>query len=143
MFHDLMVRARKFVCWWMSMYWSMLSSTALVCIVDLTSIVDLMCVCWDVTYAEELLLLECTHAEELLLLECTYAEELLPKCCLVAGASTSLFVDLCGPPWHPSHRFDSRILCGFYLCVGHLHAVFTTSRHRLYCTKSIFYFSTA
>ena len=55
MFHDLMVRARKFVCWWMSMYWSMLSSTALVCIVDLTSIVDLMCVGWNVTYAEELL----------------------------------------------------------------------------------------
>ena len=42
--------------WWcLSIYWSMLSSTALVCIVDLTSIVDLICVCWDVTYAEELL----------------------------------------------------------------------------------------
>ena len=41
--------------WCMSMYWSMLSSTALVCIVDLTSIVDLICVCWNVTYAEELL----------------------------------------------------------------------------------------
>ena len=39
----------------MSMYWSMLSSTALVCIVDLTSIVDLICVCWNVTYVEELL----------------------------------------------------------------------------------------
>ena len=37
----------------MSMYWSMLSSTALVCIVDLTSIVDLICVCWNVTYAED------------------------------------------------------------------------------------------
>ena len=58
------------------MYWSMLSSTALVCIVDLTSIVDLICVCWNVTYAEEL----------------------LPLCYLVAGASTSLFVDLSGPP---------------------------------------------
>ena len=76
----------------MFMYWSMLSRTALVCIVDLTRIVDLICVCWNVTYAEEL----------------------LP---LVAGASTSLFVDLSGPPWHPSHRLDSRILCGFYLCV--------------------------
>ena len=31
------------------------SSTALMCIVDLTSIVDLICVCWNVTYAEELL----------------------------------------------------------------------------------------
>ena len=41
--------------WGMSMYWSMLSSTALVCIVDPTSIVDLICVCWNVTYAEELL----------------------------------------------------------------------------------------
>ena len=26
-------------------------------------------------------------------------------------------VDLSGPPWHPNHRLDSRILCGFYLCV--------------------------
>ena len=67
----------------------MLSSTALVCIVDL------ICVCWNVTYAEEL----------------------LPWCYLVAGASTSLFVDLSGPPWHPSHRLDFRILCDFYLCV--------------------------
>ena len=71
------------------------SSTALVHIVDLTSIVDLICVCWNVTYTEELLL----------------------SCYLVAGASTSLFVDLSGPPWHHSHRLDSRILCGFYLCV--------------------------
>ena len=39
----------------MSMYWSMLSSTDLVCIVDFTSIVELICVCWNVTYAEELL----------------------------------------------------------------------------------------
>ena len=29
------------------------SSTALVHIVDLTSIVDLICVCWNVTYAED------------------------------------------------------------------------------------------
>ena len=42
-------------CWCMSMYWSMLSSTALVCIVDLTSIVDLICVCWNLTYTVELL----------------------------------------------------------------------------------------
>ena len=33
----------------------MLSSTALVCIVDLTSIVDLICVCWNLTYTVELL----------------------------------------------------------------------------------------
>ena len=26
------------------------------------------------------------------------------------AASTSLFVDLSGPPWHPSHRLDRRIL---------------------------------
>ena len=26
-------------------------------------------------------------------------------------------VDLSGPPWHRSHRLDSRILFGFYLCV--------------------------
>ena len=68
------------------MYWSMLSSTALVCIVDLTSIVDLIYVRWNVTYAEQL----------------------LPSCYLVAGASTSLFVDLYGPRWHLSHRLDSR-----------------------------------
>ena len=40
-------------CWCMSMYWSMLSSTALVCIVDLISFVDLVCVRWNVTYAED------------------------------------------------------------------------------------------
>ena len=33
----------------------MLSRTALVCIVDLTSIVDLVCVRWNGTYADELL----------------------------------------------------------------------------------------
>ena len=47
------------------MYRSMFSSTALVCVVDLTSIVDLICACWNVTYAEEL----------------------LPQCYFVAGAS--------------------------------------------------------
>ena len=31
----------------------MLSSNALLCIVDLTSIVDLIYVCWNVTYVEE------------------------------------------------------------------------------------------
>ena len=36
------------------MYWSMRSSAALVCIVDLTRIVDLICVRFNVTYAEEL-----------------------------------------------------------------------------------------
>ena len=56
----------------------MLTSTALMCIVDLTSVVDLLCVCWNVMYAEVL----------------------MPWCYLVAGASTSLFVDLSGPPWH-------------------------------------------
>ena len=39
----------------MSMYWSKLSSTALVCIVDLSCIVDLKCACWNIAYAEELL----------------------------------------------------------------------------------------
>ena len=41
-------------CTW---YWSMLSSTALVCIEDLTIniIVDLICFCWSVSYAEELM----------------------------------------------------------------------------------------
>ena len=29
----------------------------------------------------------------------------------------SLFVDLSGHPWHPSHRLDSHIPCGSYLCV--------------------------
>ena len=73
----------------------MLSSTALVCIVDVTSILDVICACWNVTYVEEL----------------------LPYCYLVAEASTSLFVDLSGSTCHPSHRLDSRILCGFYLCL--------------------------
>ena len=40
-------------CWHMSMHWSIYSSTAHVCIVDL---VDLLCVGWHVTYAEESLL---------------------------------------------------------------------------------------
>ena len=47
------------------MYWLLLRSAALVCIVDLTSIVDLTYACWNVTYAEEL----------------------LPQCYFVAGAS--------------------------------------------------------
>ena len=33
----------------------MLTSTALMCIVDLTSVVDLLCVCWNVMYAEVLM----------------------------------------------------------------------------------------
>ena len=52
----------------------MLRSTALVCILDLMSMVELMCVCWNVTCAEEL----------------------LPQCYLVAGASKphSLWISL-------------------------------------------------
>ena len=46
-------RCMLWKCWHKSMYESMYSSTALVCIVDL---VDLICVGWHVTYTEELLL---------------------------------------------------------------------------------------
>ena len=52
---QLSMRGSVMECWCMSMYWSMLSSTALVCILDLTTVVDLIWVCWNVTYAEELL----------------------------------------------------------------------------------------
>ena len=67
------------------MYWSMLSSTALLCIVDLTSIVDLICVCWNVSYAEELLLLECNVCEGI-------TAVVLSRC-------RSLYLTLCGSLW--------------------------------------------
>ena len=38
-------------------------------------------------------------------------------CRSVISLQEPLPVDLFGPPWHPTHRQDSRILCGFYLCV--------------------------
>ena len=69
----------------MSMYWSMLSSTALVCIVDLTSIVDLICVCWNVTYEEELLLLECNVCGGITVV-------VLSRCRI-------LYLTLCGSLW--------------------------------------------
>ena len=72
----------------------MLSSTALVCIVYLTSIVDLICVCWNVTYAEEITVVVLSRCRSLHLTLC----------------------DLSRPPWHPSHRLDSCILCGFCVC---------------------------
>ena len=81
-------------CWCMSMYWSMLSSAGLVCIVYLTSIVDLICVCWNVTYAEEITVVVLSRCRSLHLTLC----------------------DLSRPPWHPSHRLDSCILCGFCVC---------------------------
>ena len=41
------------------------------------------------------------------------------------------------------HRLDSCVVCGLYLCVGHLNAVFTPSRHCFYSTENIFYFFAA
>ena len=63
----------------------MLSSTALVCIVDLISIVDKICVCWNVTYAEELLMLErnvCAGITAVVLCRCR-----------------SLYLTICGSLW--------------------------------------------
>ena len=71
------------------------------------------------------------------------------KCSLVGGSSThSLLISLnrhgilvvlaslgC------SHHLDSCILCGLYLCVLAISAVFVTSRHRLRCTEVCLLFS--
>ena len=90
----------------------MLSSTALVCIVNLTSIVHLVCVCWNVTYAEEL----------------------LPWFYLVAGASASLkwiSLDLHGIlaiVWTPAYSLVS--ICVFATpapCLQH-HVIVSTAQ---------------
>ena len=58
------------------------STTALVCIVDLTRVVDLICFCRNVTYAEELPLLECNVCGGI-------TAVVLPRC-------GSLYLTLCG-----------------------------------------------
>ena len=69
----------------MSMYWVLLSSTAVVCIVDLTRVVDLICFCRNVTYAEELPLLECNV--------CGGITD------VVLSRYRSLYLTLCGSLW--------------------------------------------
>ena len=105
----------------------MFSSTTLVCIVDLMCIVDHMC-----------------------LLACNVFGGITAvafSCCgilhLTLCASTS------GPAWYPSCPVISgklpssgllHYLWFISVCVGHLSAVFTASRHCFYGTEIIFYF---
>ena len=219
----------------MSMYWSKLSSTALVCIVDLSCIVDLKCACWNIAYAEELLpisyvslgmyrkrrnycrgvisvqenlphsLWVSLDLHDILAIIWTPAYPVVSICvcwppnrrvynitsspllhrkyiwllyCLlkvsqywlalidiasfhiVKGISHHIdnicrsIILLQEPLPHPLwislhlHGILAIVWTPAYsvflsVCVGHLSAVFTTSRHRLYCTESISYFTTA
>ena len=103
----------------------MLSSTTLVCIVDLMCIVDHMC------------LLACNV--------CGGITAVAFSCCgilhLALRGSTS------GPAWYQSCAVISgklpssgllHYLWFISVCVGHLSAVFTPSRHCFYSTESIF-----
>ena len=108
----------------------MFSSTTLVCIVDLMCIVDHMC------------LLACNV--------CGGITAVAFSCCGI------LHLTLCGstsgPAWYPSCPVISgklpssgllHYLWFISVCVGHLSAVFTPSRHCFYSTESIFYFFAA
>ena len=108
----------------------MLSSTTLVCIVDFMCIVDHMC------------LLACNV--------CGGITAVAFSCCGI------LHLTLCGstsgPAWYPSCPVISgkppssgllHYLWFISVCVGHLSAVFTPSRHWFYSTESIFYFFAA
>ena len=108
----------------------MFSSTTLVCIIDLLCIVDHMC------------LLACNVCGGITAVGFSFCGILHLTLC----GSTS------GPAWYPSCPAISRNLPSsgllHYLwfisvCVGHLSAVFTSSRHCFYSTKSIFYFFAA
>ena len=113
----------------------MFSRTTLACIVDLVCIVDLMCI------VDHMYLLTCNV--------CGGITAVAFSCCGI------LHLTLCGstsgPAWYPSypvisgnHRLDSCIYLWFIsVCVGHLSAVFTPSRHCFYSTESIFYFFAA
>ena len=109
----------------------MFSSTTLVCIVNLECIVDHMC------------LLACNVI-------CGGFTAVAFSCCGI------LHLTLCGstsvPAWYPNcpviyGKLPSSGLLHYmrfiYVRVGHLSAVFTTSRHCFYSTESIFYFFAA
>ena len=105
----------------------MFSSTTLVCIVDLMCIVDHTC------------LLAC-HV-------CGGIAAVLFSCGIL---HLTLCGSTCGPAWYPSCPVISGKLpspgllhcLGFMsVCVGHLSAVFTPSRHCFYSTESIFFFA--
>ena len=108
----------------------MLSSTTLVCIVDLMCIVDHMC------------LLACNV--------CGGITAVAFSCCGI------LHITLCGstsgPAWYPSCPIISgklpssgllHYLWFISVCVGHPSAVCTPSRHCFYNTESTFYFFAA
>ena len=114
----------------------MFSSTTLVCIVDLICIVDLMCI------VDHMGLLACNV--------CGGNTAVAFSCCGI------LHLTLCGstsgPAWYPSCPVISgklpssgllHYLWFIYVCVGHLGAVFSPSRHCFYRTESIFYFFAA
>ena len=103
----------------------MFNSTTIVCIVDLMCIVDHLC------------LLACNVCGEIIA---------VPFLHLTLCGSTS------GPAWYPtcpviSRKLPSSGLLHFLwfvsVCVGHLSAVFTRSRHCFYGTEIIFYFFAA
>ena len=106
------------------------STTLLVCIVDLMCSVDHMC------------LLACNVCGRI-------TDVAFPRCGilhLTVCGSTS------GPAWYPSCPVISgklpssgllHYLWFISVCVGHLSAVFTPSRHCFYSTESIFYFFAA
>ena len=106
------------------------------CIVDLVCVVDLMCI------VDHMCLLACNL--------CGRITAVAFSCCGI------LHLTLCGstsgPAWYPSSPVISGKLPSsgllHYLwfqsvCVGHLSALFTASRHFFYSTESIFYFFAA
>ena len=104
----------------------MLSSTTLVCIVDLMCIVGYMC------------LLACNV--------CGRITAVALSCCDILHFT--LFGSTSGPAWYPScpviyGKLPSSGLLHYLrfisVCVGHLSAMFTPSRHCFYSTESIFY----
>ena len=111
-------------------YLSMFSSTALVCIVDLMCIVDHMCllacnVCGGITAVA----FSCSGILHLTLGGSTSGHAWYPSCPVISGKL-------------PSSGLLHYLLL-ISVCVGHLSAVFTRSRHCFYSTESIFYFSVA
>ena len=107
----------------------MFSSTTLVCIVDLMCIVDHTC------------LLAC-HV-------CGGVTAVAFSCCGILHLT--LCGSTCGPAWYPScpaisGKLPSSGLLHFLfisVCVGHVRAVFTPSRHCFYSRENILYFFAA
>ena len=108
----------------------MFSSTTLVCIVDLMCIVDHMCllvcnVCGGITAVA----FSGWGILHLSLSRSTSGRVWYPSCLAISGK-----LPLSGL---------LNYLCFISVCVGHLRAVFTPSRHCFYSTESIFYFFAA